>query len=322
MIFEKQIEGIYKKQFMNRCDDTESVFYFSVDDFEGLHREPYAFQSSSGDRLQGYFYYYENYVPDRLIVFDHGFGGGHTAYMKEIEMLCKHGFRVFSYDHTGCMESEGDSPRGLAQSLCDLNDCFNTFKADEKYRDLDFSVVGHSWGGFSTMNIAALHPEISHVVSMSGFVAVEQMINQFFGGIMKPYRKNIIRIETENNAKFMKYHAVDSLTNTNAKVLLIYSSNDKMVNKEMHYDVLKNGLAHKENVKIMLVDNKGHNPNYTEDAAAYLNEFLDAKAKKVKKKELETKEQKQEFLNSYDWNRMTAQDESVWNEIFKVLDEV
>lgn len=90
----------------------------------------------------------------------------------------------------------------------------------------------------------------------------------------------------------------------------------------MHYDILKNGLSHKENIKFMLVDNKGHNPNYTEDAVSYLNEFLDTKAKKIKKKELETKEQKQAFLNSYDWHCMTAQDEKVWDAIFKTLDEV
>ena len=43
--------------------------------------------------------------------------------------------------------------------------------------------------------------------------------------------------------------------------------------------------------------------------------------KKTRKKELETEKQKADFVASYDWNRMTAQDEKVWNEIFKVLAE-
>lgn len=322
MIFSKQVENIYRKQFMKRCDDTGDVFYFSAEDFEGLHKDAYSFQSSGGHALQGYFYYYDNYVPDRLIVFDHGFGGGHSAYMKEIEMLCRHGFRVFSYDHTGCMESEGESPRGLSQSLRDLNDCISALKADENYGDMDFSVVGHSWGGFSCLNIAAFHPEISHIVVMSGFVSVEQLINQFFGGIMKGYRKDLLKLEMDNNPGYVGCNAVDTLTKTDAKVLLIYSADDKMINRELHYDVLKQALSEKENVKFLLVDNKGHNPNYTEDAVRYLNEFFETKNKMTKKKQLGTQQQKKEFLASYDWNRMTAQDEAVWNEIFKTLDVI
>ena len=38
-------------------------------------------------------------------------------------------------------------------------------------------------------------------------------------------------------------------------------------------------------------------------------------------KELETENQKSDFVASFDWNRMTAQDEKVWNEIFKTLAE-
>ena len=121
MIFEKQIINIYKKMMFSRCDDIETVHYFSHTDFKNLNAISYPFKSSLGHNLQGYLYYCNNQKENRLIVFDHGFGGGHKAYMKEIVMLCNKGYRVFSYDHTGCMESEGDSPNGLAQSLFDLN---------------------------------------------------------------------------------------------------------------------------------------------------------------------------------------------------------
>lgn len=83
--------------------------------------------------------------------------------MKEIERLCRAGYAVLSYDHTGCMESGGTSPKGLAQSLCDLNDCIKAIKADTRFLGIDISVVGHSWGAFSTLNITSLHPEISHI---------------------------------------------------------------------------------------------------------------------------------------------------------------
>ena len=176
MIFEKQILNMYKGMMHTRCDDTETVFYFSSDDFPGLNREAISFQSSMGHTLSGYLYSYESHREGRLIVFDHGFGGGHRAYMREIEMLCRHGYKVFTYDHTGCMESGGETPNGLAQSLFDLNDCITMLKAHPKFQGDTISVMGHSWGAFSTMNIAALHPEISHAVAMCGFISVEIIV--------------------------------------------------------------------------------------------------------------------------------------------------
>ena len=96
MIFEKQIVNTYKGMMYTRCDDTESVFYYSAADFPGLQAEPYAFTAAAGHLLQGYLYCYDAPVQGRLVVFDHGFGGGHRAYMKEIERLCRHGYWVFA----------------------------------------------------------------------------------------------------------------------------------------------------------------------------------------------------------------------------------
>lgn len=321
MIFEKQIVNMYRGMAYTRCDDNGTAYYFSADDFAGLHKESYRFKSSKGYNLQGYLYYYDNPVKDRLVVFDHGLGGGHRSYMKEIEKLCKHGFSVFAYDHTGCMESEGENPNGMAQSLCDLNDCITTLKNDTRFAKCDVSVMGHSWGGFSALNISALHPDISHVVVLSGFVSVELLINSYFSGILKGYRKAIMQIEQNANPDFVGYNAIESLSKSNAKVLLIYSDNDKLCRKTAHYDALEAGLKDKKNIKLLLVSNKGHNPNYTEDAVKYLGEYVSKRAKMIKKKQLQTDEQKKNFLATWDWNRMTAQDDTVWAETFNCLDD-
>ena len=318
MIFEKQIVNIYKGMIYSRCDDTETVFYFGAEDFPGLKKESYPFQASAGHTLQGYLYCYENPVPNRLVIFDHGFGGGHRAYMKEIELLCKHGYLVLAYDHTGCMESGGETPNGLAQSLCDLNDCLNKVKSDERFADFDLSVMGHSWGAFSTMNITALHPEISHIVAMSGFVSVKEMLNTFFPGILKGYHKAVLALERESNPKFSAFYSVETLSHSETKALLIYSENDPLCKRE-HYDILKQGLEGKENIDFLLIPNKGHNPNYTEEAVNLLGAFSKARAKLLKKKNL-TAEEKKRFVSSFDWNAMTVQDETVWNEIFRHLD--
>ncbi|MBO5879597.1 MAG: alpha/beta fold hydrolase [Clostridia bacterium] len=318
MIFEKQIVNGYKGMIFTRCDDTESVFYFSADDFPGLNSEKYSFKSHMGHSLQGYIYSYENPISERLVVFDHGFGGGHRAYMKEIEMLCRHGYQVFAYDHTGCMESGGESPNGLAQSLADLNDCIEAIKADERFSGMTLSVMGHSWGAFSTLNISALHSEITHVVAMCGFVSVEEMTKTFFSGILKGYRKAVFSLEQESNPKFVNFNAAESLSNSSAKALLIYSADDKLC-KKSHYDILYSALNDKENVSFLLTDNKGHNPNYTESAIEQLSVFTKQRAKLLRNKKA-TAEDKKRFVESFDFDKMTEQDESVWRIIFEHLD--
>ena len=309
---------MYKGMLHTRCDDTETVFYFSPKDFPGLKATAHSFKASAGHTLCGWFYEYENAIPNRLVVFDHGFGGGHLAYMKEIEQLCKHGYRVFAYDHTGCMSSGGASPNGLAQSLCDLNDCIAMLKADEALAGCDISVMGHSWGAFSTLNITALHPEISHIVAMAGFVSVEEMTKSFFSGALKGYRKAIFALEKESNPRFVEFNATETLKRSSTKALLIYSENDQMC-RRTHYDILKAELGNRKNVELLLVPNKGHNPNYTEDAVKLLGLFGKARAKLARKKNV-TKEEKERFIASFDWNAMTAQDEAVWQKIFNHLD--
>ena len=128
-----------------------------------------------------------------------------------------------------------------------------------------------------------------------------------------------MNLERNANPDFIKFNAVESLQKTNAKALLIYSDNDQMVRKSQ-FDVLKAGLAGKPNVSFMLEHNKSHNPNYTEDAVRYLGEYLAAKTKLTKQKKLVTEQQKKDFLAGFDWNRMTAQDERVWQAIFDCLD--
>ena len=320
MIFEKQIVNIYKGMAYTRCDDNGTAFYFTAKDFEGLNCEAYPFNSSKGHKLSGYLYFYDNPKENRIVVFDHGFGSGHTAYMKEIELLCRRGYLVFAYDHTGCMESGGETPNGMAQSLCDLNDCITTLKADKRFDGYDFSVMGHSWGGFSTLNITALHSEISHIVVFSGFVSVPMLVEAYFAGILKRYRKPIMELEKSSNPEFIKYNAIETLYNSKAKALLIYSDNDQLCSKKVHFDALKNALDGRENITFVLEHSKGHNPNYTTDAVAYLGEFIKARTKLLKQKKPLTDEQKKQFVASFDWDRMTKQDEAVWNKIFEHLE--
>ncbi len=319
MLFEKQIEAIYRSQLFIRNDNALGIFYFSPADFPGLQAHPYAFSGKDGQTLRGWFYHYGSPRPDRLLVFDHGMGNGHRAYFREIEVLARAGYLVFSYDHTGCMASGGENTNGFAQSLSDLDACITALKQEEGLKGRSLAVLGHSWGGFSTMNIPALHPEITHIVAMSGFISVEQMVNQSFSGILSRYCSHIMELERRANPDYVNYNALDTLSATATKALLVYSSNDSTVSKALHYDVLYKALAGRPNIRFLLTHGKGHSPNYTTDAAAYKDEFFAQFQQAVKKKQLQTELQQQKFMSRFDWHRMTAQDSRIWTIILDYL---
>lgn len=313
MLFYNTVKDLYRKFIFRRCDDEGLAYYFSSDDFEGLNAKAYSFKGNNGQLLNGNFYFYDNPCEDKIIVFDHGMGGGHLSYMREIEILARHGFKVFAYDHTGCMKSEGKSTVGFTQSLSDLDCCLKALKSEADLKNKSFAIVGHSWGGFSTLNISAFHSDLTHVVVLSGFVSVDIIASRF--GALKKYVK---AIESEANPAYADCNGAESLKNTKAKALLIYSDNDKMVSKESNYDYLVSTLKGRENTEIMLEKGKDHNPNYTQDAVKYLAEYMSAVNKQ--KKNLRTDEQKKAFRDSFDWKRMTAQDEKVWSKILGHLD--
>ncbi|MGM9625962.1 MAG: alpha/beta hydrolase family protein [Eubacteriales bacterium] len=309
----------YRDTVYTRADDTGCVFYFSAADFPGLRAQPYTVPSSRGYNLQGYFYQYDNPIPGRIVVFEHGMGSGHRGYMKEIEMLCRRGYRVFAYDHSGCMESGGETTGGFAQSICDCKDVLDTLGADAAFSGCTYSVIGHSWGGLSTLNIAAFHPEVTHLVALAGPISTEQMLKSALGGILSPFRARLIREETEANPAYAVCDARRSLPNTSAHILVLHSADDPVVPCAQHFDVLRNALSGHDNIRFEKVNGKAHNPNYTEDAVRYKDVFFGEYKKAMQKKSLATDAQKSAFLAQYDWNRMTVQDEAVWSMIFDTL---
>ena len=315
----KLIEKAYRSNLFIRNDNPNGIFYFSAGDFPGLQAHPFECRSSMGHGLKGYFYCYDHPAADRLGVFDHGMGNGHRAYLREIERLAQAGFLVFSYDHTGCMESGGENTNGFAQSLRDLDDVLKALKKVPELSGRGIAVVGHSWGGFSALNITAFHPEITHCVVFSGFSSVERMVKQFFKGPLAPYRKAVLEYERSVNPKHSSASGLDTVINTKSNMLLVYSDNDKMVNKKAHFDPLVKAAAEKEDVGFMLTTGKGHNPNYTYDAVKYLGEFFKEQKRRKRKGLLESDEAKAEFIASYDWMRMTCQDSEVWDDVFAFL---
>ena len=318
MLFEKKVVNFVLDQLLTRQDNAMGIFYFGPLDFPGLQAYPYVFGSHKGHDLKGFFYCYDNPIPGKLVVFDHGMGNGHRAYMREIETLCRLGFLVYSYDHTGCMASGGRHIGGFAQSLADLDDCINALKHEKALSDREIYVVGHSWGGFSTMNIGAIHKEVKKIVSMSGFVSVERIVKQTLGPL-KAYAPAIVEVEQRENPRHSRFNALESLEKSNAQVLLIYSEDDKTVLKSEHYDPLYIKFCDSDHVKFLLLNGKNHNPTYENESVVYKDDFFARFQKAVKKGSLDTPEAREEFFGQFDWWFMTNQDMEVWDQIADFL---
>ncbi len=321
MIFEKQILARYRASAFARYDDTGVARYFGPEDFPGLHAEPVNFSNKAGDRLAGWFYSYGDPKKDRLVVFDHGMGGGHRSYMKEIVMIAQAGYRVFAYDHTGCMASGGASTRGMSGSLADLDEALAYLGETHRIRDREIAVIGHSWGAFAALNISRYHPFLSSVTALSGFLSVPLLVESQFKGLLKPYRGSVMDLERDANPGYADSDAISSLSGSGANILLIYSENDPLIKKELHYDPLVRAFQGRENFSFRLEKGKLHNPNYTREAVGVLAEFSSALAKARKGGRLKTAEQREAFRSSWDWEKMTAQDTAVWDAILAHLEK-
>lgn len=312
----KQIEKVYKSVLFRRHDPDESIFYFSHKDYDGLMAEEFSFVSKRGHHLKGNFYCYPDFIPGRLIVFEHGMGNGHNSYFAEIELLCRNGYLVYSYDHTGCNNSEGEHIHGLSGSLSDLDDCITALTGKAGYTEEQISVIGHSWGGFSSLNILKLHPNLQSIVAMSGFISIPAMHQQL---VPKAFRNQLLELERRTNPDYADSNAIQVLSNTDRPLLIVHSTDDATVSHKLNFVALQNALKDKSNIVFLSVSGSGHSPHYTADAFAYKESFFRQLKWYRRKGKLNTKEQRIAFASRYDWHKMTAQDMDVWNSIFDFL---
>lgn len=311
---------IYKKAFISRFDDDGIIFYYSYKDFPGLLARPIEFRTPQGYLVKGNIYSYENHDKEDLVVFCHGLGGGHRSYMREIELICQQGYEVLSYDNVGCWESEGENIRGLSEAINDLVCCMDFIAGTEGLKDRNLHVIGHSWGGYAAGNILQHRPaNIKSVTVISGFASVTTVIYGGYGGKLKIFKNGIIAFEKKANPQYADSCSVDSFKDTEAKVLIIHSKDDPVCAIECGLDYVRSRVDN-PNVSYLEVEGKFHNPNYTADAVAYMQQTFGEYQSLLKAKKLRTLEEKKAFMNLRDFRRMTEQDPEVWSAIFRNME--
>ena len=262
---------LYRKLFIHRYDDNGYIKYFTAADFPGLAAAPVEFDSG-GNTLKGFFYSRPIPQKDDLVIFCHGIGGGHRSYMAEIDRIASEGYTVFAYDNTGCFASGGKSIRCLSQSLADLDAAVRFLKAEgifQKYGRV--FVIGHSWGGFAAGNVPRFHPDIPKIVVISGFLSVEGLLTSAVQGAKIPGKqglmKKLLAFEQAAAPEYCGAYLPDAVKLGTAEYLFAQSTDDAMVPFDRNTAVLQTLFPAQT---YLVYTDRGHNPNYTADAVAYM----------------------------------------------------
>ena len=300
------VSKIYQKRMLHRYDKDGFTPYLSSENFPGLNKETHSFINSLGVEISYFYYYYKNYNPNLVILFLHGIGPGHTAYLREIETLAKMGYKVLTLDYMGCDSSKGEKMPSLNEPTRDVDELLNLLNLKT-----EIVVIGHSLGGYTTYNIMNIRDELHKAVVMSGFLRPDVVLNYLMK--VKVFSKAIARYEKKVEPKYFPIDNYRYIKETKDKLLIIHSKDDPVVNYNAALDpIIK---ANNPNVEILSVNGRGHNPNYSDSAAKIVTEVFS------KYYDLKKDKDKKALMEKQDVWAMTEQDPEIFNKIKTFIEE-
>lgn len=289
----------YIKNFVGRYNKVVGIPYYSYQDFENLKQETYSFVNSDGIDISYFFYYYDNYKKDQIIVFCHGLGPGHTAYMAEINELAKAGYRVLTLDYRGCDKSGGDYIKSLNKPTRDVMDLLDYLKLKEK-----ITLVGHSLGGYTALNVINLRKGINKAVILSGFIEISSLLMKFVPN--KFILNRVLHFEKKIEPKYYGIDNISYLKTTKDEILYIQSIDDQMVPYDIGLQVVES--IDNPNIKTIKETNKKHNPNYSESAIQYMDKVFGEYNRLLKEKKIKTDNDRIEYFKDVSLPRLVEQD--------------
>ena len=270
----------YYRHFGTRFE-TDQPTKQRIEFFEGLERTQYTFPSNKGQMLTGYLYSAAGVEPKGIIIFAHGYGAGHNNNMGCADYFAKHGYNVFAFDVTGNDESEGTSVEGLPQGVIDLEHAIEFVEESGNFPKLPIGLFGHSWGGYCVGAALVHHPEMKAVIDCSGFNNATDLF--LFEGkkIAGPAAYLAIPfLKLHDWIKFGSYAgltAKEGFENTDAKILVVHSTDDDTVSPEFGYDIYYKD--HKDDPRFSFIrfEDRGHKYFYkdTKESQEIIQSFQD-----------------------------------------------
>ena len=247
-----------------------------------------------GVTLKGYLYNYGKYDLDKIIMFCHGMWSSQRSYIHIISYLAHKGYQVFGFDYEGLDTSEGKTIRGFGNSLRCSDYAIRFIKEYEDTKGRDIYVVGHSWGGYATSNIAGIHKDIKGVVPISAVIGISHLMK---GLLPKPLRWLAYVFQCVDSlkcGKYSYYNAIESLKEYEGKVLFIHSKDDEVVRIDFSTEYIQK-YSKNSNIEYLILEGKKHQPHFTKESAAIIYNY-NQELKKLPKEEQERLKNERNFL--------------------------
>ena len=302
--------------FRGRQDNHPELKYFTALDFPGLEEDPVEFYSKHKIKLRGSFYYYDRgQKHQQMIVFPHGIGAGHHAYMHLIEAFCQKGFLVFSYDNTGCTLSEGKGIVGIPQAIIDLKYALKYLESTT-YNQYPITVIGHSWGGYAAIRSGLFSNKIKRIVAIAPLNNPSQLLGTF-----SPIFKVLSPFVTLFH--FLKFGFIgistteQILKKTKIFTLVISGDRDESVPIKTNFDRYKVASTKNNNVQVYLAKGHRHNPYLSFEAEAYVLDEILLKTKQLKNETDIAK--KHDFFAHINYNLVGKHDDTIIDLMVKFI---
>ena len=209
-----------------------SMWYYIWDDIDQIKYSRKEVRFNSGEnRLQGFIYGGTN--NNGLVIISHGLGGTADAYFPMIIYFADKGWRVFAYNNTGVSGSEGESIRGLNQSVIDLNAVLVYVKSSNELKNLPIMLVGHSWGGFAVCAVLNKEQNVKAVVSFAGYNTGSEVLKEnvvsMVGGIYYTLYPQFWAIEKQLFGDMAKLTAIDGINKSGIPSMIVQCANDDVI---------------------------------------------------------------------------------------------
>ncbi len=300
-LVKKEMKGFFGK----RADRGEFTLQDKkTSDFKKLIAQEFNF-NSRGEVLRGKIYYKK--PEGNIIIVCHGYGAGHEAYLTEINSFVQRGYTVVGFDYRGCVNSSGILTH-FGGSVEDLKACYEYLLSNSDLSNKKIYLWGHSWGAYTAL-CGTEFIKAQKVIALCPFDTPVKVLTKFtlpfekkFSYLLIPYRFLYLKFKFGKYGNISSFKTVES---SNIPALIITGKLDTVA-PQLKYKFTKN------NIKVISLENKGHNPYNTVEAETYLNKTLF---------ELSQSTDIKKTLSEVDYDLITTEDEEVMNLLYEFYKE-
>jgi len=258
-------------QIYGRIDDRKDNEYTTYITWKEIDQVKYPREEvhfiSAENKLQGFIYGGSN--NNGLIVISNGIGGTSDDYLPMVMYFADKGWRVFCFNNTGVGGSEGESIRGLTQSVIDLDAALTFVKNSGRFSGLPVMLVGHSLGGYAVCTVLNLNQNLNAVVSFAGFNSSKEIFEEqgvaMVGKAFYLLTPQAWAIDKQLFGDKVKLTAVDGINKACIPVMIVHSSDDESISAKTSSIYAHRSEINNPNVEIVFFDGEnasGHERVY------------------------------------------------------------